>query len=93
MSLPKTVTMTRAGGRFYRAQAVNVLVTYGVLLLPMLIVTLIAVINPFWFRESFFNWVERTINRITVWRNRLAYRVYLGTDPKLWHSLKGDINE
>jgi len=90
MSLPKTVTMTRDGGYFYRAQAFNVSVTYGVLLLPILIVLILAVINPFWFRDTFFNWVERTVNRLTIWRNRITYRIYLGTDPAVWHALKGD---
>lgn len=90
MSLPKTVTMTRGGGRFWRAQAVSMMLTYGVLLLPILIALILAVINPFWFRDRFFNWVERTVNRVSIWRNRVAYRVYLGTDPEMWHTLRGD---
>jgi hypothetical protein len=90
MSLPKTVTMTRNGGRFWRAQAVSLALTYLVMLLPVLVMLLLAVINPFWFRDRFFNWVERTVNRLSIWRNRLTYRIYLGTDPSVWHALKGD---
>lgn len=90
MSLPKTVTMTRGGGRFWRAQAVSMTLTYGVLLVPVLIALILAVINPFWFRDRFFNWVERTVNRLSIWRNRITYRIYLGTDPEMWHALKGD---
>lgn len=90
MTMPKTVTMTRAGGRFWRAQAFSVALTYGVLLLPVLVALILAVINPFWFRDRFFNWVERTVNRLSIWRNRLAYRIYLGTDPEMWHTLRGD---
>jgi len=40
-----------------------------------------------------FNWVERLVNRYTRWRNYVKYKIYLGTDPKLWHSLKGDLHE
>ena len=90
MSLPKTVTMTRNGGRFWRAQAASLVLTYLVMLLPVLVMLLLAVINPFWFRDRFFNWVERTVNRLSIWRNRLTYRIYLGTDPSVWHALKGD---
>ena len=89
-ALPKTVTMTRDGGNYWRAQAFSLGLSYGVLLLPVLTLLMLAVVNPFWFRDRFFNWVERTVNRVTVWRNRLAYRIYLGTDPELWHTLRGD---
>ena len=88
MSLPKTVTMTRQGGRFWRAQAFSLGISYGVFFAPIMVALILAVINPFWFRDKFFNWVERTVNRITVWRNRLTYRIYLGTDPEIWHALK-----
>jgi hypothetical protein len=90
MSLPKTVTMTRGGGRFWRAQIVSLVLTYGVLFLPVVIALILAVINPFWFRDRFFNWVERTVNRVSIWRNRITYRIYLGTDPEMWHALRGD---
>jgi hypothetical protein len=59
-----------------------------VFLAPVLVLTVLAIFNPFWFRDEFFNWVERTVNRITVWRNRITYRIYLGTDPEIWHALK-----
>ncbi len=90
MTIPKTVTMTRNGGNFYRAQAFSLTLTYLFLLLPIVIALILAIINPFWFRDAFFNWVERTVNRVTIWRNRLTYRIYLGTDPALWHTLKGE---
>lgn len=90
MSLPKTVTMTRDGGRFWRAQIFSMSLTYLLLLPPVLIALILAVINPFWFRDRFFNWVERTVNRLSIWRNRLTYKIYLGTDPEMWHALRGD---
>lgn len=89
-SLPKTVTMTREGGNYWRAQTFSLVVSYGVFLLPVVVLLAAAIVNPFWFRDWFFNWVERIVNRITIWRNRMAYRIYLGTDPELWHALKGE---
>lgn len=88
MALPKTVTMTRTGGNFWRAQAFSLSISYFVLLAPVLIALILAVINPFWFRDSFFSWVERQVNSVTRWRNRITYRIYLGTDPELWHALR-----
>lgn len=88
MSLPKTVTMTRDGGNYWRAQTFSLSLSYLVLFVPVVLLLLIAIVNPFWFRDQFFNWVERSVNRITIWRNRIAYRIYLGTDPELWHALK-----
>lgn len=92
MALPKTVTMTRGGGNFWRAQTFSLGISYLVFLAPILVLLVLAIVNPFWFRDSFFNWVERTVNRVTVWRNRIAYRIYLGTDPELWHALKDPQN-
>ena len=90
MSLPKTVTMTRTGGRYWHALAFRLALTWP--LLPfVLILLLIAIINPFWFRDSMFNWVERRINEFTRWRNNVKYRIYLGCDPVVWHTLRGDL--
>jgi len=52
---------------------------------------LIAIVNPFWFRSSMFEYVERTVNRLSQWRNYQKYRIYLGTDPRMWHTLRGDL--
>jgi len=55
------------------------------------VVTLIilAILNPLWFRDSFFRWVENTVNRFAKWRNYRQYALYLGCDPEYWHTLKG----
>lgn len=88
MSLPKTVTLTRTGGRYWRALAFRLVMTWP--LLPfVLIMLLIAILNPFWFRDSMFNWVERRINAFSRWRDYRQYAIYLGADPKMWHTLKG----
>ena len=85
------ITMTKEGGFYYRAMAVHVLFV-SVAIVPALIVTLLALINPLWFRQDMFHWVERNVNKLARWRDRLKYRVYLGTDPAVWHALK-DNNE
>jgi hypothetical protein len=90
MTLPKSVTMTRDGGFYFRAMAFRLAFTYAILL-PVLVVILIAVLNPFWFRDSFFRWVENTVNKIARWRNYKQYSLYLGTDPEMWHTLKDPV--
>jgi hypothetical protein len=87
MSLPKTVVLTRDGGRYWPAMAFHFAVTLAVL--PgVLIALIIAVINPFWFRNDLFDLVERRINEFSRWRGYRQYSIYLGTDPRMWHALK-----
>ena len=87
MSLPKTITMTREGGRYWPALAFHYAVTLAVLPL-VLTVLILAIINPFWFRNSFFDIVERKINAFSRWRGYRQYSIYLGADPRMWHALK-----
>jgi hypothetical protein len=87
MSLPKTVVLTRDGGRYWPAMAFHFAVTLAVL--PGVLIALaIAVINPFWFRNDLFDVVERRINEFSRWRGYRQYSIYLGTDPRMWHALK-----
>jgi hypothetical protein len=86
----KEITLTPAGGRFYRAMIFH-WITVGVALPGLAVVMLLAVVNPFWFRESMFDWAERRINQFSRWRNNIKYRIYLGCDPVVWHTLKGDL--
>jgi hypothetical protein len=55
------------------------------------VLLLAAVINPFWFRDWFFNVIERMVQKISNWRNYKKYAIYLGCDPKVWHALRGDL--
>lgn len=86
----KEIELTRDGGNFYRAMAFHWLIV-AVCIVPVLLALLAAVINPFWFRSSMFNWVETGVNRLSRWRNYRKYHIYLGCDPKVWHTLKGDL--
>ena len=89
MSLPRTVTLTRDGGNYWRAQAFRIAV--GWLSFPFVAVALlVAGLNPFWFRNNLFNWVLETLDRFVRWIGYRQYAIYLGTDPKVWHTIKGD---
>jgi hypothetical protein len=64
MSLPKEVTLTKANGRFYRAMTFHYVIL-ALVIVPICFAILLALLNPFWFRDSFFNLVENRINRET----------------------------
>lgn len=85
------ITLTKEGGFYYRAMTVHVLFV-ATIIVPALLVTILALINPFWFRQAMFQWVERKATKLARWRDRIKYRAYLGTDPEVWHALK-DNNE
>jgi hypothetical protein len=85
--MPQEIQLTRDGGFYHRAMAFHWLVVV-VAIVPIFVLIVIAVLNPFWFRDDFFNWVERVTNRISQWRNYRKYAIYLGTDPRVWHGLK-----
>ena len=85
------VTMTPDGGN-YRLALTFHYAFLTVAFIPVLVMLLIAVINPLWFRDSLFGWVETTVIKMARWRDYRKYAIYLGTDPKVWHALK-DTNE
>lgn len=87
MSLPKEVHLTKDGGHYYRAMVFHWVFT-AVILPVVFAALLIAIINPLWFRNDLFNWMENAINKVARWRNYQKYKIYLGTDPELWHTLK-----
>lgn len=89
MAIPKSITLTRDGGNYYRAVFFRSTIAWVTVpfVAPLLI---IAVLNPFWFRDSMFNSIERYVNKFARWLSYRQYAIYLGTDPELWHTLKGD---
>lgn len=89
MKQVKDITLTPEGGNFYRAMTFH-WVFVGIAIVPIIVLLLIGVLNPFWFRASMFNWIENLVRRITRWRDYLKYRIYLGTDPKMWHALRDE---
>lgn len=86
----KEIELTPEGGNYYRAMTFHWLVV-SVCIVPVLVVLIVAIINPLWFRSSMFDWIERGVNRLSRWRNYKKYHIYLGCDPKIWHTLKGDL--
>jgi hypothetical protein len=86
----KEITLTRDGGRFYRAMSFHRL-TVSIALPVLVVIVLLAILNPLWFRDAMLNWVERRVNQFSRWRNNIKYRIYLGCDPVVWHTLKGDL--
>ena len=86
----KEIELTPQGGNYYRAMAFHWFIV-GLLIVPVITVLLVAVINPFWFRNAMFEWVERRVNQLSRWRNYQKYRIYLGADPRMWHTLRGDL--
>jgi len=79
--------MTPAGGRWVRMRVVHWTIL-AVLFPPIFVILCIFLLNPLWFRDDLLLWFENKINEFSVWRNKLLYRIYLGTDPEIWHALK-----
>ena len=88
--IPKGTKLTKDGGRYYRAKTFRLIAVYSMLPLVTLILVL-AYCNPFWFRDQMFYKVERLVNKYTDWVYYKQYAIYLGCDPEIWHTLKGDL--
>lgn len=88
--MKKEIELRPGEGNYYRAMTFHWLFV-SVTIVPVCVFILIAIVNPLWFRDSFFNWIERSVNRLSRWRNYQKYRIYLGCDPKVWHTLRGDL--
>jgi hypothetical protein len=88
--MQKEIELRPGEGNFYLAMAFH-WVFVAIFIVPVALLLLIAVINPFWFRDAMFRWVESGVNQLSRWRNYKKYRIYLGCDPKVWHTLKGDL--
>ncbi len=86
----KEIELTPQGGNYYRAMTFHWVIV-ALLIVPVIAVLLVAVINPFWFRNAMFEFVERRVNQLSRWRNYQKYRIYLGCDPRMWHTLRGDL--
>ena len=87
----KEIELTPDGGNYYSAMTFHWVVVVF-LIVPVFLALLIAIVNPFWFRDDMFRWIENGVNKLSRWRNYKKYHIYLGTDPKLWHTFKGDLN-
>lgn len=86
MNLTNKINYTRQGGRYYRAIA-WLYFTVIVLIIPLVVLLILGLLNPFWFREDYLRWLQNNIEKITARRNYKMYAIYLGMDPKVWHTL------
>lgn len=85
--MSEEIILTPEGGFYYKAMTFHWLIV-AVAIVPALVLILIAILNPFWFRDDFFAWAERVIGKLSHWRNYQKYKIYLGCDPRVWHGLK-----
>ena len=91
--------MTRDGGNFWLAIAFRY-VTTAILIAPIFLALVLAVINPLWFRNTFFNWVEKLVYKITdandqermvkylserFHQGALLYPLFMSAREKLYH--------
>ena len=88
--LNKEIELKPGEGNFYWAMTFH-WVFVAVFIVPVALALIIAILNPFWFRDNLFRWIENWVNRLSRWRNYKKYHIYLGADPKMWHTLKGDL--
>jgi hypothetical protein len=59
-----------------------------IVFVPLLLGAIIVLCNPFWFRTALIKQYNNSIERLTNWRHYKEYKIYLGTDPEVWHLLK-----
>jgi hypothetical protein len=60
----------------------------GTMLLPMIVIIILAVINPFWFRSNMINWTERFARKLAEWRDETKLVKYYYDKAHLFDKLK-----
>jgi hypothetical protein len=80
---------TKEGGRYYRAQ-LFFYTSVVILAIPILLLLIIGLLNPLWFRDSYLLWLQNSVESLSRWRNFKMYGIYLGMDPDVWHALSDD---
>jgi len=78
--------MKPGGGRYYRAQAFRWFI-YTLIALPVIISLIIMYLNPFWFRQSFGEWICEAWEPVGAWILYRTWAIYIGCDPRLWAAL------
>lgn len=58
------------------------------LLVPVAVLVILAIINPFWFRISMINWVENVARKMGEWRDNKTYVKYYYDKANLFNTLK-----
>jgi len=60
----------------------------GPTLVPFLVLVLIAILNPLWFRADMINWTERLSRKVAEWRDEKTYVKYFYDKAHLFDKLK-----
>ena len=60
----------------------------GPALIPFLVLVIIAILNPLWFRADLINWVERFARKVAEWRDDKTYVKYYYNKFTLFDKLK-----
>lgn len=53
-----------------------------------LIIVLLGILNPFWFRDDMLSWVERLARKTAEWRDDIKYVKYFHDKAHLFDTLK-----
>ena len=60
----------------------------GPTLVPFLVLVLVAILNPLWFRADLINYVERLSRKVAEWRDEKTYVKYYYDKFTLFDKLK-----
>ena len=60
----------------------------GPALIPFIVLVILAVINPLWFRADLINWVERFARRVAEWRDETKLVKHYYDKAHLFDKLK-----
>jgi hypothetical protein len=61
----------------------------GPLLIPMAVVLILAIFNPFWFRDDMLRWCERLAGKWGKWRDDVSYVKNSYDKAHLFETIKG----
>jgi hypothetical protein len=57
-------------------------------MIPFAMLVILAIVNPFWFRNDFINWTEKFARRVAEWRDGIGYVKYYYDKAHLFDTLK-----
>lgn len=60
----------------------------GPTLIPFLVLVIIAVLNPLWFRTDMINWTERLSRKVAEWRDEKTFVKYFYDKAHLFDKLR-----
>ena len=58
--------------------------------IPLLITLILAIINPFWFRDNFLRWNERFAAKLAKVRDNIPFVKYFDDKAHLFDLIKGE---